>query len=180
MAEKHIEGKIVEWAIDHGWVHLKLNVLGRRGWPDQLFIAPGPVVVFMEMKDKGKKPRAIQMYVMKMLHHLGCHVTWTDDVLGGVNYLDRLYTGKRIVGAAWVSATVLKQDDDTGSGGGVPKARPGENIYNAHSLSDFEAERARFKDAGDNSVEAGVSRLAGRDDEVEAPGFNPHDLTRQR
>lgn len=125
--ERNIENKVVGWATANGWTHLKLNVMGRRGWPDQLFIAPGAIVVFMEFKDIGKSPRPLQRYVMTLLNQLGCHVTWKDDAKEAIEYLERIYKGERILVSTPLSAAVLKQDDDAGRSGRVPKARKGKD-----------------------------------------------------
>lgn len=78
--ESALESKAVSWAErEHGAIHRKLNGAGRSGWPDHIFVFHG-LVVFVEFKRKGKKPRPIQAYTIEQLARRRAAVFWTDDL----------------------------------------------------------------------------------------------------
>lgn len=83
LLESVIETKVVQYAEEKGCIHLKLNVFGRRGWPDRIFIYPGPRVMFIEFKRLGEKPRKLQEYIHARLRHFGCRVEVVDTELEG-------------------------------------------------------------------------------------------------
>jgi hypothetical protein len=72
------EKKLVAWAEAHGVLSIKLNILGRRGWPDRLFFLPGGRPYFVEVKALGEKPRPLQVHVIKQLTNLGYSVEVHD------------------------------------------------------------------------------------------------------
>jgi len=88
--ENVVETKIHEYAEANGCLSLKLNVMGRRGWPDRLFIAPGPHVLFMEVKRLGEKPRKLQEYIHNVLRKFGCSVELVDNERDGCAAIDRI------------------------------------------------------------------------------------------
>jgi hypothetical protein len=51
--ERTIEQKFVKWVTAQGYSCLKLNVLGRRSWPDRLVVLPRGRVVWIEFKRPG-------------------------------------------------------------------------------------------------------------------------------
>lgn len=60
--EKVLEDRAVTFAIGLGYLHLKLNALGSRGKPDQLFLSPAGTSLFVEFKRKGEEPSGLQEY----------------------------------------------------------------------------------------------------------------------
>lgn len=78
---KQVEGPVVKWAKDNGWLTLKINVLGKRGFPDHFFFTYPRVLVMIEFKAPGKKPSAIQGYVHRLFLKLGwvVHVVSTKE-----------------------------------------------------------------------------------------------------
>lgn len=60
--EKFIEDKAVTFALGLNYVHLKLNTLGSRGKPDQLFLSPTGRILFVEFKKPGEEPSGLQEY----------------------------------------------------------------------------------------------------------------------
>jgi hypothetical protein len=57
----------------------KLTVPGERGWPDRMILWEGGNVFFIEFKQPGAKPRALQTYIHEKLRALGFQVEVHDD-----------------------------------------------------------------------------------------------------
>lgn len=76
------------WAADEGihLIALKLNLSGRRGWPDRMVMARG-VAVFVEMKRKGGKPRKLQSFMHGRIRLLGFDVEVFDDADKAFKYV---------------------------------------------------------------------------------------------
>lgn len=64
--ESKIEQDTVRWAESRFILHLKINVRGRRGWPDHLFVYNGRCM-FIEFKQPGEKPEPLQEYIINQL-----------------------------------------------------------------------------------------------------------------
>ena len=78
--EKDIEKKFTK-AIRHvDGIALKLVSPSFNGIPDRLVLMPNGKIGFVEIKDKGKKPRALQTSRHNMLRQLGFKVFVLDDV----------------------------------------------------------------------------------------------------
>lgn len=77
--EADIEEKVVEHALSLGALHLKLNVRGRTGWPDQMFLHNGKVL-FLELKRPGEEPTKIQAHTHSLIRQQGGWVEWTDNL----------------------------------------------------------------------------------------------------
>jgi hypothetical protein len=58
---------------------LKLNLHGRRGWPDRLIMWEGQHLVFIEFKRPGEEPRPLQAYVHNIIIRLGFKVLTYDN-----------------------------------------------------------------------------------------------------
>lgn len=93
--EVEIEEAVCQWARKNGWIAAKLVNLGERGWPDRWFLHAGPVIVLIEFKRPGQKPRKLQEYVCNQLRNLGLEVHAGID-----NYEEAI----SILGAAQLSA----------------------------------------------------------------------------
>ena len=87
--ESDVETKVCEYADKVGVMHLKLNVLGRVGWPDRIFLYFGRVL-FIEFKRPGEKPRKIQEYIHGKIRSHGFAVRVVDTVPDGVNHIREL------------------------------------------------------------------------------------------
>lgn len=78
--EKDIEKKFIK-AIRHvDGIALKLVSPSFNGIPDRLVLMPKGKIGFVEIKDRGKKPRALQISRHNMLRQLGFKVFVLDDV----------------------------------------------------------------------------------------------------
>lgn len=85
MHESAIETKfcteLQKWAIKQhiNLEIIKLNLVGRRGWPDRLVLWEGRNAVFIEFKVPGAKPRPLQAYVHNIIDRLGFTVLVYDN-----------------------------------------------------------------------------------------------------
>lgn len=79
MRESTIEQAAVDYATQLGYLHLKLNVKGRRGWPDQEFVRQG-VVLFIEFKAPGEEPTELQKYIHRLLREHKMLVYVVDSI----------------------------------------------------------------------------------------------------
>ena len=81
LLEKIDEQKVVSFAESKGFMVLKLNVLGRRGWPDRLFLYKG-AVFFIEFKRTGEQPEKLQQEIHARIRRNNVDVyiidNWTD------------------------------------------------------------------------------------------------------
>jgi hypothetical protein len=89
LRESEIEGKVTEYAEKvRKCLHLKLNVLGRVGWPDHIYLYFGPRVLFIEYKRPGEKPKKIQGYIHELIRSYGFRVAVVDDIGQGCRIID--------------------------------------------------------------------------------------------
>lgn len=72
---------IGNWARDRGILvcTLKLNIKGRRGFPDRLVLWEGHNLLFIEFKRPGEEPRKLQKYIHEFLRDMGFEVAVYDD-----------------------------------------------------------------------------------------------------
>jgi len=66
---------------------IKLSAIGRRGWPDRLFLWEGANVLFVEFKRPGEEPRKMQLYVHRILRKMGFEVQVHDDIDTAVEFI---------------------------------------------------------------------------------------------
>ena len=71
MSEKDVERYLRDRVKTIGGTAYKLMCPGTNGMPDRLICLPGGHVVFVETKDKGKKPRPLQKAQHRYLRELG-------------------------------------------------------------------------------------------------------------
>jgi hypothetical protein len=83
--ESDVEDKVVAAANRMGILHAKLNLSGRRGWPDRVFLFPGRHALFIEFKRPGKKTvDKLQEYIHGQLRKLGFTVLVVNTVPDGI------------------------------------------------------------------------------------------------
>jgi predicted RNA-binding protein Jag len=111
--EKDYVKEIEKWArTNHVALEtIKMNLKGRRGWPDRMVLWEGANVFFIEFKQPDECARRLQEYIHKILRAMGFEVELHD------NTDDALESTK-----AKIRATALadKGHDVGGQGGGVP------------------------------------------------------------
>jgi hypothetical protein len=86
--ESKVEQKASKYAESIGYLSLKINIVGQRGWPDHLFINPYGHHLWIEFKKLGEKPSKIQHYRLKQLIVCGVAAYWTDNYERAKELLD--------------------------------------------------------------------------------------------
>lgn len=76
--ERDIEQYLAQRVEDLGGLCLKH---GQNGWPDRIVLLPGGVIVWVELKRRGGKLSAVQIYRASQLDKLGQHVVsaWSRE-----------------------------------------------------------------------------------------------------
>lgn len=89
-SEKLIERKLVEKCKENNVLCIKLLTYQFTGLPDRMCLFPGGVVVFVELKTTGEKPRKIQINIHNKLRKLGFRVEVIDTVKKVQDLIDEL------------------------------------------------------------------------------------------
>src|SRR5690606_18510015 len=97
MREQRIEDWLTSRLTKEGFLHLKLNVMGRRGCPDHLYFGGGRVFI-VEYKAPGEKPRPLQDYVIRSLLKRFIKVFVVDTLEGARELFDYIIGLTRPVG----------------------------------------------------------------------------------
>jgi Holliday junction resolvase len=79
MREAAIERRLRRAVERRGGMALKLVSPGAAGVPDRLVCLPGGLVVFVELKRPGKRPRPLQAWTIERLRALGFEVRVIDS-----------------------------------------------------------------------------------------------------
>ena len=87
--EKEVEKELVAWWTKRGGLQIKLNILGRRGWPDRIFFPVGGKPVLIEFKRVNQDARALQAYVHGELRARGYVVYVCENTNDGKTILAR-------------------------------------------------------------------------------------------
>ena len=80
MLERDVEKALCKRVKELGGLCQKFVSPGRIGVPDRLVTLPGGVIIFVELKAKGKKPTPMQQKDHKIRRALGCDVRVIDTV----------------------------------------------------------------------------------------------------
>ena len=88
MLEKEIEAAVGRYALARKFLNYKFTSPQRSFVPDRIFIAPGGRMLFVEFKQKGKKPTAMQAREHERLREQGCLVYVIDSVESGKAMID--------------------------------------------------------------------------------------------
>lgn len=91
MLEKDIDARIVKYAKDKGLIAIKLSMLGMFGFaglPDRMFLGPGRIIFFIEMKAPGQTRTPLQLEWGKRLEEFGFNVYECDDIGYGKAIID--------------------------------------------------------------------------------------------
>lgn len=95
-SEKLIDRKLGQEVKKIGGLSLKLVTCHMAGLPDRLVLLPGGVVVFVELKTTGDKPRLIQKVIHKKLRKLGFKVLVIDNKEDLNNLIKESYGTEKI------------------------------------------------------------------------------------
>lgn len=87
MRESHIEKKVVNYAVDNGWLQFKFVSVNCRGVPDRIFIRHG-VVIFIEFKAPNKKLQPLQKLIFKKISDQNIKIYVVDNIELGKRILD--------------------------------------------------------------------------------------------
>ena len=88
MLERDIEKRVKEYARSKGWLAYKFTSPGHIGVPDGLLISPVGFVIFMEFKQTGKKPTAMQQREIDRINQHGVMALVVDSVEQGKGLID--------------------------------------------------------------------------------------------
>lgn len=91
MLESYYENKlrIGVQKLGHGIKCLKFESPGFTGVPDRMILLPGANVIFVELKQPGKKERKRQVYVQGLLRKLGFEVYSTVNTIEQIDEIIR-------------------------------------------------------------------------------------------
>lgn len=82
MLEKELEAYLVKRVKELGGRSYKWVSPGNVGVPDRIVMLPGGRIIFIELKQPGKKPTAVQRVVMAHIRSMDLRATWTDSKEG--------------------------------------------------------------------------------------------------
>ncbi|ESQ85447.1 hypothetical protein AEAC466_04590 [Asticcacaulis sp. AC466] len=85
--ELAIEGDVVEWAEDNGWIVRKMSYIGRRGAADRFFFGYGQIVL-IEFKKRNGALSVQQARERQRLAAVGVTVHRVDTVAEGIAILE--------------------------------------------------------------------------------------------
>ena len=80
MLEKDIENALVRKVKTLGGMCEKFTSPGRRSVPDRIITLPNGKIVFVEVKNTGKKPTELQLRDHERRRSLGCDVRVIDNM----------------------------------------------------------------------------------------------------
>lgn len=85
--ESKLQTKIIKHLEREGWEVVKTILLNKSGYED-LFCFKNGKTMFIEVKDKGKKPTDLQLYRIKKHNENGFISFWVDDFLTFINIIN--------------------------------------------------------------------------------------------
>ena len=80
MKESELEEKFRRMVREAGGKAYKFVSPGNDGVPDRLVVLPGGRIGFIELKQKGQRPRKLQQHRMRELEEMGCFTAVVDDL----------------------------------------------------------------------------------------------------
>ncbi len=89
MKEIEIQEKVTLFATSIGMLPVRINVVGRKGWPDYGYGYRG-VMFFIEYKRPGEKPEKLQEYVHGIIRRQGFNVYVVDNIEYGISRVREL------------------------------------------------------------------------------------------
>lgn len=156
LLEKDIEGSVVKWAIEHGFLAPKVRFV-EIGYPDRLFISPQGHTIFIEFKRPGKRPEVIQNFRIQQLRKRNIPAYWADTYVEAINILKAALEPEKLPDTSH-SPAIVTSIRRAISGPGI-----GEDIHCPGGDKDFEGERTDSLCSGSGAVETDDGDVAGRD-----------------
>ena len=80
MLEIEVESRVCVFAQKLGWLHRKIQYVGKKNCPDRVFIHPKHGILFIEFKRPGAVPRKTQLLEMDRLKKAGARVLVIDSI----------------------------------------------------------------------------------------------------
>jgi hypothetical protein len=157
--EKKVEQDTVDW-----WegsccgVQVKLNLHGRRGWPDRLFLDYGGRAVFIEFKRIDEDARELQTYIHKLLRKRGFEI-----------YVCHTFESARecLLARPRVSEERDKTSNITGVRGNVSGSGARENSDSSGGIQHSEEAGHQSANVGGITTTPDGSNVAGRNTKVD-------------
>ncbi len=84
--ERDIQEAVTKAATELELLPIRINVVGRKGWPDYGYVYSGRIL-FIEFKRPGERPEPLQDYVHKTLRKVGATVFVIDHEDYGVTLI---------------------------------------------------------------------------------------------
>ncbi len=131
--EKNIEGSVVKWAKERGFLTPKVRFV-EVGYPDRLFISPKGHTIFIEFKVPGKRPDPIQYYRLEQLRKRNIPAYWCDTYVSAVNILKAALEPEELPVKSYPSSVIPS------IWGSFPGPRPGQDVDGPRYDKDSEAE----------------------------------------
>lgn len=135
--EKLLEDKAVTYALGLNYLHWKMNALGSKGKPDQLFQTPWGFYLWVEFKRMGEQPTPLQRYWARQITQRRGLVYGCDDYEHAKaifhNHLDP--AAVPIEGAAAY--------DDSRLSWAIPRPWTGKNFHLPDGIQDPKKQRTR-------------------------------------
>lgn len=88
MLERNIEKSVKDYARSKGWLAYKFTSTAHIGVPDGIFISLTGFVIFMEFKQTGKKPTAMQQREIDRINQHGVLALVVDSIEQGKGLID--------------------------------------------------------------------------------------------
>ena len=89
--ESDVEKAVCTYADKRGILHIKLNLWGRRSFPDRQFFVPGGKPLMIEFKrEKGGRLEPMQKYIHSKLSALGYEIKVVSDTNDGFLAIDEV------------------------------------------------------------------------------------------
>jgi hypothetical protein len=120
--ESKLERAAVRYATRAGAESLKLNVRGRRGWPDRAFFFWPRRLVLVEFKRKGEEPTKIQKLIHRRLARLGWKVSVFDDLYRFKRWFDEVRSDE-------LHEALHPKDARSSVPGSLPRSRSGKDRH---------------------------------------------------
>ncbi len=105
ITEDEVEDYLIKRVEDMGGVCIKGNPHNQRGMPDRICILPNGLLVFVELKRPGRKPRPNQRLMINRFRKLGHHAVWANSfgmVDKLIDWCRLTMATKKVVGAEHV------------------------------------------------------------------------------
>jgi hypothetical protein len=87
-SEKEIEKRLREEVENLGGMALKLLPFENAGLPDRMCLFPGGVLIFVELKSTGDKPRKLQRLMFSKIRKRGFRVEIIDTITGVMDLIE--------------------------------------------------------------------------------------------